>query len=143
MPRPTKLTPETKQRLEQAIRMGATYELACKFAGIAYNTLNEWRKRAEAELVRVNSNPKASIRAEELPFVELYEAIQKAEGDAVVGWLAKIEVAANDGNWQAAAWKLERRYPADYNRNRTEHTGADGSSIKVEFTYPKDDNGHD
>ena len=132
MSRPTKLTLDTQSKIEQAIRMGATYELAAQYGGIAYNTFNEWRKRGLAEIERVDGNARAKIRAEERPFVEFYEAIQKAEGDAAVGWLAKIEKAANDGSWQAAAWKLERRYPENYNRNRTEHTGADGGAVKVE-----------
>ena len=27
-----------------------------------------------------------------------------------------IEMAASEGNWQAAAWKLERRYPETFGR---------------------------
>jgi hypothetical protein len=137
MPRPSKLTPETVTRIDQAIRMGATYELACKFAGISYQTFRNWITRAEAELQRRdNPNVKEGTKqwVDEQPYVELFDALQKAEGDAAVGWLAKIEKAANDGNWQAAAWKLERRYPADYNRNRTEVTGADGGSIRTQQT---------
>jgi hypothetical protein len=34
MARKTKLTPETIQRITQAISMGATYELASKYGGI-------------------------------------------------------------------------------------------------------------
>ena len=42
-----------------------------------------------------------------------------------MGWLAKIEQAANQGHWQAAAWKLERRYPQEYGRTvqNVEHSG--------------------
>lgn len=104
MARRTKYTPEVVQRLTQAISMGATYELACKYAGLHYDTFNEWRK----------AKP------------EFSDAVEKAEGQAVVGWLAKIEKAANDGEWTAAAWKLERRYPQQYGRKVTEHTGEVG-----------------
>lgn len=136
MPRPTKLTPDTQAKIEQAIKLGATYELAAQYAGIHYDTFNNWRKRGEAELKRREGNVKADTKLwnQEQPFVELYEAVKKAEGLAVVGWLAKIEAAANDGNWQAAAWKLERRYPSDYNRNRVEHTGKDGGVIETKHT---------
>lgn len=97
MARKSKLTPEVQERIVQAISMGATYELASQFGGIHYDTFNEWMK----------GKPDFS------------EAVKAAEGRAVVGWLAKIEKAASDGNWQAAAWKLERRYPENY--GRTDH----------------------
>lgn len=129
MARPTKLTPDVQEKITQALRMGATYDLACKYAGISYQTFRNWITRAENELQRVSDNARASVTKAEHPYVELFDAVQKAEGDAAIGWLAKIEKAANDGNWQAAAWKLERRYSKDYNRNHTEHTGADGGAI--------------
>ena len=94
MARRSKFTPETVQRAVQAIEMGATYELAAGFAGISYETFNTWRQ----------TKP------------EFSEAIKSAEGRASVKWLAKIEQAASDGTWQAAAWKLERRYPNEYGK---------------------------
>ena len=99
--RPSKLTPETQTRIVQAIRVGATYELAAQFGGIAYNTFNEWMKKGE--------NAKAGR------YRDFYEAVKEAEGDAAIKWLAVIDKAAAD-SWQAAAWKLERRYPNEYGR---------------------------
>lgn len=99
--RPSKFTPDTQQKIAQAIQMGATYEIAAQFAGITYDTFNEWMKRGAAN---------------EKDYSDFFEAVKSAEGRAAVGWLAKIEAAANDGNWQAAAWKLERRYPQIYGR---------------------------
>jgi len=113
MARPTKYTPERVKRITDALRMGATYELACGYAGIGFDTFNQWRK----------TKP------------EFFEMLKEAEGAAAVGWLAKIEKAANDGEWQAAAWKLERRYPDDYGRrvndNRNTHSGPEGGPIRV------------
>lgn len=99
--RKTKLVPDVIARLLQAIQLGATYEQACAYAGIAYNTFNEWMK----EGMVATSGDK----------MELYEQVQEAQGLAAVGWLAKIEKAANI-DWRAAAWKLERRYPKDFGR---------------------------
>ncbi len=101
------------------IKQGATYALACKYAGIGYSTFNEWQQRGYIELARRASGrvrAGAAIWNEEQPFLEFLEAIQKAEGDAAIEWLSRIELAASDGHWQAAAWKLERRYPHDYGR---------------------------
>ena len=124
MARPTKFTPDTIKRLTDAIRMGATYALACKYAGIEYSTFDNWRK-GEGGI------PKKEL----IPFLE---TIERAEGEAALGWLAKIEKAANDGHWQAAAWKLERRYPSDYGRTVSEHVGKDNSDLTILFTKRED-----
>lgn len=101
MARKTKYTPDTVEKLTMAIKLGASYELACKFAGISEDTFANWRKR----------------------YSDFSDAIQEAEGAGVMQWLAKIEKAANDGSWQAAAWKLERRYPQTYGRTVQEQQG--------------------
>lgn len=103
-----KLTPDVKERLLQAIRLGATYELACQYAGITRETLRRYRQNM-------------AFMAE----------VEKAEGQAVIGWLAKIEKAASDGEWTAAAWKLERRYPELYGRRIQEHQGNPEAPIQV------------
>jgi len=91
---PTKFTEDTIKRLEHAISLGAPYSHACRYAGISDETFRQWRESKDGFLGRM----------------------EKAEGKAVAGWLGKIERAASQGNWQAAAWKLERRYPADFGR---------------------------
>lgn len=125
--RPTKLTSETVKKLTDAIRAGATYALACKYAGISHQTFAEWQRKGQAELVR-RDNPRVKEGTPEWiagqEFVTFLEAIQKAEGDAALGWLLKIEQAANQGHWQAAAWKLERRYPREYGRTVQEQEQA-------------------
>jgi len=116
--RPTKLNEETQARIVQGIMLGGTYELSAKYGGVSYNTFNEWMKRGAAENARRVSPSVKEHTAKwnnEQPFVEFYEAIKEAEGEAAILWLAKIEKAAID-HWQAAAWKLERRYPNDYGR---------------------------
>lgn len=92
--RPTKYTPENVERILTAVKLGAPLTHACNYAGIHFDTLNEWRKQ----------------------YPEFSAQLKEAEGEAVKGWLDKIEAAAADGNWQAAAWKLERRYPHDFGR---------------------------
>jgi transposase len=122
--RPSKLTPETQQKIVQAITLGATYELAAAYGGIHYDTFNEWMK-----LGAIGKKP----------YSDFSEAVKEAEGRAAVGWLAKIEMAANDGNWQAAAWKLERRYPHSYGRQVQEHAGEVEVTVKAYKTVSPDD----
>jgi transposase len=97
-----KYTPERLKRFADALRMGATYALACKYAGFSYNRYREWMIDAE-------TNPDS-------PYRDLPELVAEAEGQASVKWLEVIEKAASDGDWKAAAWKLERRYAEDYAR---------------------------
>jgi len=42
-----------------------------------------------------------------------------------------IQKAAGKGNWQAAAWWLERRRPNDYARRDTVQVGSDGTPLIV------------
>lgn len=90
----SKYTPERVEKIVNAIAVGATFTHACNYAGIDLDTFANWRRR----------------------YSEFSEAIKEAEGRAVIGWLARIEAAAKEGAWQAAAWKLERRYPQDFAR---------------------------
>lgn len=103
----SKYTPERVEKITNAIAVGATFTHACNYAGIDMDTFARWRKR----------------------YAEFADTIKEAEGKAVVGWLARIEAAAKSGQWTAAAWKLERRYPSDYGRTVAEITGKDGTPL--------------
>lgn len=97
----SKCTPERQQAVLQALSVGATHRLACHYAGISHECLYNWLRLGE--------------RGRQ-PYADFSAAMKKAEGQAAIGWLAKIEASANAGEWQAAAWKLERRYPDEYGR---------------------------
>jgi transposase len=91
------------EKLEHAILLGATYQLAAAYAGISIKTFERWREQA------ATAKPDSALG-------RLRERLQHAEGRAAVTWLAQIERAAEEGDWHAAAWKLERRYPDRYGR---------------------------
>jgi hypothetical protein len=91
------------EKLVNAILLGATYELAALYAGISRDTFDRWRKKMP------HAKPGSDLAL-------LRDRLNEAEGRAAIGWLAKIESVASQGNWQAAAWKLERRYPETYGR---------------------------
>ncbi len=91
--RKTKYTPETVQKIVEALRVGATHDLALHYAGVGKSAFYQWMQDKPG-----------------------FEAmVRQAEGEAAVSWLTVIEQAAAK-NWQAAAWKLERRYPEMYGR---------------------------
>lgn len=115
MARPSKRTPEREARLYEALRAGNTRRASCAYAGISESTLATWLER----------------------YNDFRDAIEKAEADAEIRNVAIIQKAASD-TWQAAAWWLERRRPADF-RQRQEMTGADGGPMKIVVEYATGD----
>lgn len=104
------LTQAKVERYLEGIALGATRGLAASYAGISTAAMNGWIDR--------------------IP--ELKEAVESCEAIAAMKWLNVIEKAAQAGQWQAAAWKLERLYPDLYGRRDTrEHTGPGGGPILV------------
>ena len=110
-PKLHKFTPGARRRFVEGIRLGATVTMACNFAGFGRSCFYQAMERGR-------QNPDSL-------YGEFVADVDRAKGQAAIGWLAKIEKAANDGAWQAAAWKLERRYPDDYGRRVQEvrHSG--------------------
>lgn len=92
--RPTKYTPETIEKFLNAVRLGSPLSHACNYAGISFETLCQWRRT----------------------YPEFSDSIKLAEGEGVKSCLDVITQAAVNGNWSAAAWRLERRYPHDFGR---------------------------
>jgi hypothetical protein len=111
MARPRKDTEQTVKKLCDALSLGATYELACRYAGIGSSTLRTWRLQAD------QTKPGSQAR-------QLIARLEQAETTAALRWLGQIEQAARDGAWQASAWRLERRYPQDYGRQVVQHEGS-------------------
>ena len=101
MARSTKLTKEIQDRIIQAIQTGATYEICAQYAGIGASTLYLWMKQGREK------KSKATI--------EFLENIKRAESRGAIANLGLIQKAAQDGDWKASAWILERRH--GYNRN--------------------------
>jgi len=118
--RQSKLTQEVQDRIVAALRAGNYQETAARYAGISEDTFYEWLKRGKEE-------PGSA-------YSEFSEAVEKAKADAEVRDVALIDKAAHDGSWQAAAWKLERKFPNKWGRvNRTEISGPDGAPVKVDI----------
>lgn len=113
--RRTKLTPEVHEQIVAALRLGATHRIAFTSAGIAERTFYEWLERGGAG---------------DEPWAQFAQDVESALGQAAVGWLGTIQTAAEDGNWTAAAWKLERRFPEDFGQ-RLRHEGKVDHDINV------------
>lgn len=66
---------------------------------------------------------------------EFYDTVKKAEKDAIARNVALIQRAAQEGNWQAAAWWLERKYFEDWGRKERVDLAADKDGFKVVVEY--------
>lgn len=121
--RRTKLTPERVKRLCQAIATGATFEIACKYAGIGQTTFYAWlRKAREARDAGVESEYDAVL-----------QGVEDAESKAALRWLTVINKAASEQeDWRPAAWCLERRYPEEYGKKAIQFSGRVDSNLTVE-----------
>ena len=138
--RPTKFTPERTERLLEAIRAGNYRITACQYAGIAKQTLRNW--------IAIAQGPDAPPE-----YIDFLAALEKAEADAEAYDLALIRNAARGEKdetgeytvkpqWQAAAWRLERKNPERWGRRdatKIELTGADGGPVDMNVTLGVDD----
>ncbi len=111
----SKLTPELQEKILLHLRVGAYVETAAACAGIHKDTFYEWMKKG--------------ARGQQ-PYVAFAQAVNKAVAESESRDLATILKAAQS-QWQAAAWRLERRFPEKYGRNdrlkvdaKIEHDGA-------------------
>lgn len=94
-----KLSKDVIKELTRLIRSGINNKDACAVAGVSESTLYRWLQEPRAGLEQ-----------------ELYESLEKAKAERKAFMLTAITTAAKNGTWQAAAWYLERQYPAEYAR---------------------------
>ena len=103
---------QSARRLIDAMRGGTDLETACAYAGQSLSAVSELiavgqaeSDRIEAGLEPVESNATA---------LSLWREVYKARAESIVRAVAQIQKAANQGDWKAAAWWLERAMPATY-----------------------------
>lgn len=96
---------KTKALLD-ALRGGADIQVAAHFAGINTQTVYRWMELGQrANELRERGE---EVPADMEPMLELWEQARKARADAIMRNLAQIQKAANQGEWKAAAWWLEK-----------------------------------
>ena len=130
----SKLTPEVRGLIIDALRAGAPPEVACAYAGVVRQTYYNWMERGRAAISGANGDLPEVLAKDE--FAQLVTAVDTALSQFVVGNLTEIGLQGRldrPGQWQALAWQLERRFPAYFGRKtRHEITGKDGGPIQIE-----------
>lgn len=129
--RPSKNTPENKQKIVDSITIGCTHKLACQMIGISESTLADWRR----------NDP------------DFHDAITQAAGACERSLVAIVmsagrgqqarpargttpAIAAVQGDWKAAAFMLERKWPEAWGRRfNLEHSGKGGAPIQHQHEH--------
>lgn len=104
-----KYTPEVHRQIVDALKVGAFKKHAANAAGISERTLADWLQWG------------AEGRE---PYVELLRDVEQAiAADAVRNQTIISKAAAGEhaGDWKAAAWNLERKFPRLYGSMASGH----------------------
>ena len=110
--RPTKLSPEIQEKIIVAVRNGNYIETAAQFAGINKDTLYRWLH--------------LGAQQDTGAYHDFSDALHKALAQSEMMDVATITRASAD-QWQAAAWRLERKFPDRW-----------GRTVKVNFSVMTD-----
>lgn len=116
--RPVLLNPELQDRICEQVRNGNYIETASAFVGVAKSTLYEWLKKGARESEGI--------------YHEFSNAVGVAMAEAEIRDVNAITTASANGNWQASAWRLERKDPKKWGRR--DHLTAEIDSAHTERT---------
>jgi len=123
-----KLSVEACKRILDAFEMGASFDVAGRFAGISARTLHQWNAQGKADIA-------AGLDTE---YAQLANAIEIARGEAGMKYLRNIENAIPK-DWRAAAYKLERMFPeyakSSVTINNTNNNSAEAGITVSESEY--------
>ena len=120
-----KLTKELIEKAADIIARGNYYKVAIDILGIDDKTWYNWLRQGEIDANKgINS----------LNF-QFFQSIKKAEATAIDRNLNIIQQAAGEGNWQASAWYLERKYPEQWGKRDNVNLTSDKDGFKIEVRY--------
>lgn len=96
MSRPSKLNPQTKAILIQAIEGGMNYEDSCRLARISYKTFRNWMNKGKV--------------AKSGTFYQFFHDIEYAKAKGLAFHLGVVNNAARNGDWHASRFILQARH---------------------------------
>ena len=127
------LTADVQDRIVTAIRAGSYLDDAAAYAGISRAVVFRWLAQGKDAQQRHEAGE--TLTDFETILIDFVDAVENARAQAVIRNVGIIQSAAQNGQWQAAAWYLERTNPRKWGRHETvEITGADGGAIQVEHS---------
>ena len=121
MARRTKLSEELIKEAYELVASGNYIKDVYPILGIGEVTWYRWLREGEIA--------KSGLKR------QFWQSIKKAEKEAIIKNVAVIQKAAEEGNWQAAAWWLERKYFQDWGRKEKVDLAADKDGFKIVIEY--------
>lgn len=109
--RPPILSPQLIEDIALPVRAGNPIVTAAAFAGVDKDTLYDWLKKAGRLRRKILADPDVELSDDEVLLCDFSDALRKAMAEASIRDIARIDKAAENGAWQAAAWRRERREP--------------------------------
>jgi hypothetical protein len=106
---------------------------ACRIVGVGYSTAQLWLRhgRDARAICAEHDGDTTHLTGNQTDYLAFLDAVESARAQATRVALGTIRAAADNGQWQAAAWYLERTQPAKYGRNRQD---ADDTPADSEVT---------
>jgi hypothetical protein len=111
--RPPTLNEDVQKKITDAIRLGNYIETAAAYAGVPKRTLYDWLKRGA--LAERKRDEGLRLGRNDRLYLEFSHAVERALADSEMHDVLLIHQAAKDA-WQAAAWRLERKFPDRWGR---------------------------
>lgn len=108
-----KLTQELAREAIKLVSGGASNADVIAWLGVAEGTFYAWLRDPQNDAQRA-----------------LAQGIKKAETERKLWHLQRIHKAAEEGDWKASAWYLERRYPREYARTQRTIEMSRGSEVE-------------
>ena len=111
-----KLTPSAINSLADAMKHGASIDVACNIAGVHRSTFFRWQEQAEDLYNKLDAGQiqRSKLKAREKHLLTFLEKVLFASSRYELELLK--EVRKGERGWQALAWILERRFRERYAR---------------------------
>lgn len=155
MSKATTLNHEKISQICKIVESGAVPETAAAYVGVTKRTLDRWLRRGRDEEKRredfaahIEEAQRDTVGLEimtidhhnqcrdEQIYYELIVALDQALAKSEIADINVVTKAAQNGDWQAAKFKLERRWSQRWGKKSSmEHTGKDGNAINVELSF--------
>lgn len=129
--RPTLLTPEVLEDVRRLLPTVLYLETVGDYLGLSRETWRVWLRRGRKEHTRLAKDRRAKPKASEAIYLEFFVTYKKALAEGELYDAGIIKRASADqvgpdgtllrkGEWQAAAWRLERRFQGRWSSFRKE-----------------------
>jgi len=149
---PTKLTQETIDSICEALMIGATYKIACEFAGVSYQSHRNWFAAGEQLRIDLDKNeadrerikelrrkglsdepipPPMKLTAREERYLDYFDALKEANAAAAITHLNFLYQSAPQSP-QISQWILTRRFDGfEEPSRRVEHSTQPGAPLEI------------